>query len=143
MRSREVVMRANRLQPPFTIAGLARAAGVNVETVRFYQRRGLIPEPSRPLGGVRRYAQEDADRIRFIKRAQAMGFTLAEIETLLELRTRRSCKATREIASTKLRLIDERIRALRGLRRELARLVAVCDANPEDTICPAIERLAS
>lgn len=136
-------MSTDSLCGPFTIAGLAHAAGVNVETVRYYQRLGLIPEPARPLGGVRRYATADADRLRFIKRAQAMGFTLVEIKKLLKLRVRRSCRATRALAAAKLRLIDERIRELRRLRRELALVIADCDANSEDSVCPAIDRLAS
>jgi MerR family mercuric resistance operon transcriptional regulator len=127
----------------FTIAGLAHAGGVNVETVRYYQRRGLIPQPPRPLGGVRRYACADAERLRFIKRAQAMGFTLGEIRNLLKLRARGSCRATRELAAGKLQLIDDRIRELRKLRHELVDVIRDCDANTEDSVCPAIERLAS
>jgi MerR family transcriptional regulator, mercuric resistance operon regulatory protein len=126
----------------FTIAGLASAATVSVETVRYYQRRGLMPEPARPLGGVRRYLNEDAERLRFIKRAQGMGFTLEEIKNLLTLRTRRSCRATRELAVTKLQVIDANIRELRQLSDELAQLVAACDANPEESPCPVIDRLA-
>jgi MerR family transcriptional regulator, mercuric resistance operon regulatory protein len=126
----------------YTIGTLAAAAGVNVETVRYYQRRGLVAEPLRPRGGVRRYSEDEAERLRFIKRAQAMGFTLAEIDQLVRLRVRRSCRATRELAAAKLRMLDGRIRELRQLRSELARLVADCDANTEETRCPVIERLA-
>jgi MerR family mercuric resistance operon transcriptional regulator len=128
--------------PLLTIGTLAAAAGVHVETVRYYQRRGLVAEPTRPPGGVRRYSQDDADRLRFIKRAQAMGFTLAEVDQLVRLRTRRSCRATRELAAAKLRIIDARLRQLRHLRREITRLVADCDANAEDTHCPVIDELA-
>jgi MerR family transcriptional regulator, mercuric resistance operon regulatory protein len=136
-------MSADTSSASFTIARLASAAGVNIETVRYYQRRGLMPEPQRPPGGVRRYARADAERLRFIRRAQAMGFTLGEIENLLRLRARRSCRATRDLAATKLQLIDRRISELRKLRRELARVVAECDANTQDSVCPAIDRLAS
>jgi MerR family mercuric resistance operon transcriptional regulator len=128
---------------PYTIARLAAAACVHVETIRYYQRLKLVPEPPRPLGGVRRYTEADAERLRFIKRAQAMGFTLAEIESLLALQRRRSCRATRELAAAKLGLIDARIRELRHLRKELAGLIADCDANTQDTRCPVIQRLAS
>lgn len=124
-----------------TIGALAAAAGVNVETVRYYQRRGLLAEPARPRGGVRRYSVEDADRLRFIKRAQAMGFALAEIETLLKLRTRRSCRATRELAQIKLKAVTARIRELRQLRKELIVIIADCASNAEDTRCPLIDRL--
>jgi MerR family transcriptional regulator, mercuric resistance operon regulatory protein len=128
---------------PYTIARLAAAAGVHVETVRYYQRLRLVPEPPRPLGGVRRYTERDADRLRFVKRAQAMGFTLAEVSSLLNLQSRRSCHATRELAAAKLHTIDARIRELRALRRELAGLIADCDANTQDAKCPVIQRLAS
>lgn len=126
----------------YTIGALAAAAGVHVETIRYYQRRGLVIEPTRPRGSVRRYSQDDAESLRFIKRAQAMGFTLAEIGNLVRLRTRRSCRATRKLAAAKLKILDGRIRELRQLRRELAGLVADCDANSEDTRCPVMERLA-
>ena len=125
----------------YTIARLAAAAGIHVETIRYYQRLRLVPEPPRPAGGVRRYVEADAEPLRFIKRAQAMGFTLAEISSLLQLRTSRSCRATRELAATKMQIVDGRIRELRHLRKELAGLIAACDANSEGTNCPVIERL--
>jgi MerR family mercuric resistance operon transcriptional regulator len=128
---------------PYTIAGLAAAAGVHVETIRYYQRLKLVPEPPRPTGSIRRYTEADAGRLRFIKRAQAMGFTLAEITSLITLQARRSCRATRELAATKLHLVDARIRELRDLRKELAGLIADCDANTQDTQCPVMQRLAS
>lgn len=129
--------------PPYTIAELAAAAGVHVETVRYYQRLKLVPEPPRPIGSIRRYAEADAERLRFIKRAQAMGFTLTEVTSLIAIQARRSCRATRELAATKLRLVDVRIRELRALRKELACLIADCDANKQGKKCPVLERLAS
>jgi MerR family mercuric resistance operon transcriptional regulator len=127
----------------YTIARLAQAAGVHVETIRYYQRLKLVPEPPRPTGGIRRYSEADAERLRFIKHAQAMGFTLAEAASLLTLQARRSCHATRELAVTKLRLVDARLRELSKLRKQLAHLVAECDANTQDANCPVIQRLAS
>lgn len=127
----------------YTIARLAAAVGVHVETIRYYQRLKLAPEPPRPVGGIRRYGEADADRLRFIKRAQAMGFTLEEIRSLITLQARRSCRATRDLAATKLRMIDARIRELRHLRKELAGLIADCDANTQDTKCPVIQRLTT
>lgn len=129
------------VNPSMTIGALAATAGVHVETVRYYQRRGLVPEPLRPRGGVRRYGEADAVRLRFIRRAQAMGFTLAEIANLVRLRGRRSCSATRDLALAKLRIIDGRLRELRRLRAEIALLVADCEANTEEARCPVIERL--
>lgn len=125
-----------------TISGVAVAAAVSVETIRYYQRRGLLREPGRPLGGIRRYAMADVEQLRFIKRAQAMGFTLEEIKSLLKLRTQDACHATRALAVTKLSLIDANIHELRQLRKELAQLVTACDANPDEAHCPVIERLA-
>ena len=127
----------------YTIARLADAAGVHIETIRYYQRLKLVSEPPRPVGGIRRYSETDAERLRFIKRAQVMGFTLAEIRSLITLQARRSCRDTRDLAASKLRLVDARIRELRDLRKELAGLVADCDANKQDTQCPVIQRLAT
>ena len=129
------------MRKSYTIARLAAAAGVNIETIRYYQRRGLTPEPPRPPGGIRRYSEADAERLRFIKRAQAMGFTLGEVTGLLTLKERRSCRATRELAASKLRELDARVRELRILRKELAGLIEQCDANTQDTRCPVLQRL--
>ena len=125
----------------YTISRLAAAAEVNVETVRYYQRRRLMPEPARPAGGTRRYTDTDAQRLRFIKRAQLMGFSLDEIQNLLNLRSRRSCRTTRDLAASKLESVDARIRELRKLRKELAALVAQCDKNASDSECPILDRL--
>jgi MerR family transcriptional regulator, mercuric resistance operon regulatory protein len=127
----------------YTIGQLAAEAGVHVETIRYYQRRKLIPEPERPPGGTRRYNETDAERLRFIKRAQVMGFALVEVESLLSLRARRSCQTTRALAASKLQLVDSQIRELRRLRKELAHLVADCDRNIDEAACPIIERLTS
>jgi len=123
-----------------TIGALAKAAGVHVETVRYYQRRGLLREPARPLNGIRRYAAADVTRLRFIKHAQRSGFTLDEIQALLGLSGRPACKASRSLAANKLLLIEERMRILTRLRRELRAWVAACDANTGDC-CPALEKL--
>ena len=124
-----------------TIGQLARAARVHVETIRYYQRHGLLRQPPRPLNGIRRYGRTDLDRLRFIKRAQHSGFVLKEIHALLGLNGRRACRATRVVAARKLEEIEERRRTLRHLRRELRAWVAACDANTLDA-CPTLERLA-
>lgn len=126
----------------WTISQLAGAAGVHVETVRYYQRRALMPEPPRQPSGIRRYREADLQRLRFIRRAQGMGFTLREIESLIRLTARRSCRATRQLAATKLADVNGRIRELRRLRQDLAGLIARCDANLKDSTCPVIDRLA-
>jgi MerR family mercuric resistance operon transcriptional regulator len=127
----------------YTISRFALAAEVHVETVRYYQRRGLLPEPEKALGSIRRYSDEDVEQLRFIKRAQAIGFSLEEVAMLLALRTDVCCSATRALASEKIAVIEERIASLTQLRGELAEWIAECDSNPDDATCPVIERLAS
>ena len=129
------------MQPSFTIGRLADAAGVHVETIRYYQRRGLMSEPERDLGSVRRYSEVDADHLRFIKRAQAVGFTLTEIQTLIKARYNRSCKATRVLAADKLEAVEQRMKELAHLRRELLHWIAECDANSKAACCPTLDAL--
>jgi MerR family mercuric resistance operon transcriptional regulator len=109
-----------------TIGGLADAAGVGVETVRYYQRRGLLSEPARPRGEVRRYGQEDLKRLRFIRSAQAAGFTLAEIGTLLDLDASDDRPLAYEMAADRVAALDRKIAELRQVRRALSGLAAAC-----------------
>ena len=127
--------------PAFTIARLAQAADVHVETVRYYQRRGLLAEPAREPGSIRRYSDADVETLRFIKRAQGVGFTLEEAANLLALRSRVCCSATRTLAASKLEMIDRRLTELHQLRDELAQWIADCDANPTEASCPVIDHL--
>ena len=124
-----------------TIGQLAAEAGVNVETIRYYQRRKLFPVPKRSNGSARRYGKAEAERLRFIKCAQGTGFTLKEVHELLSLRSPMSCSKTRTMAATKLAVVNERIRELQKLRNELQRLLAACDANTDESRCPIIEGL--
>ena len=124
-----------------SIGALAKAANVNVETIRYYQRRGILREPVRPLNGIRRYGSADVSRLRFIRHAQQSGFTLDEIRALLRLSGRPACGASRALAARKLAAVEEKMRILSRLRRELRSWIASCDANTGDT-CPALERLA-
>ena len=125
-----------------TIGRLAKAAGVNVETIRYYQRRGLVNEPSKPLGGHRRYAPLAATRVRFIKRAQQLGFTLEEITGLLRLEDGQSCRETRLLAEHKLAVVEERIADLNRMRRLLKGLIAECAAGQRPRSCPIIATLS-
>jgi MerR family mercuric resistance operon transcriptional regulator len=125
----------------YTIGALAKAAGVHVETVRYYQRRGLLAVPELSRGSVRRYSDDDTERLRFIKRAQNTGFTLTEIEVLLALRASESCTDARALAARKLAMVEERLRDLRRLRSELKEWIALCDHNPAHEPCPAIRQL--
>jgi MerR family transcriptional regulator, mercuric resistance operon regulatory protein len=123
-----------------TIGVLARAAGVNLETIRFYQRRGLIDTPRKPPGGVRRYPHATLAQLRFIKRAQQLGFSLNEIRELLAL-GEQSCDATRHIAERRLTDIEARLNDLKVMRRMLARLIRECSAG-HDTVCPIVQSLS-
>ena len=112
--------------PRFTIAGLADAAGVHVETVRYYQRRGLLPEPARPQGEVRRYGDEDIRRLKFIRSAQAAGFTLAEIGELLDLSSTDDRAKARQLAQSRVAALDQKIAELQQAREALAGLATAC-----------------
>ena len=125
-----------------TIGGLASVAGVNVETVRFYQRKGLIPEPERPAGSVRRYAQADASRIHFIKTAQKLGFSLYEIAELLKLDDGASCGQARRKAEVKLADVRVRLASLQQIEAVLSNLVTLCAASKGRVRCPMIAALS-
>lgn len=120
-----------------TIGGLARAAAVGVETVRYYQRRGLLTEPARPPGEVRRYGDEDLRRLRFIRSAQAAGFTLNEIKELLELDAADDRARARELARRRVAALDAKIEELREARDALAGLATDC-ANKRGGPCPIL-----
>ena len=124
-----------------TISRLAASAGVHVETVRYYQRRGLLPEPKRPLGGVRRYGPAEIGRLQFIRRAQTMGFTLDEIVGLLDVRGQRACEQTRRLTELKLADVRRRLNELRRLETELVELVAECTQVGSGACCPTLDRL--
>jgi MerR family transcriptional regulator, mercuric resistance operon regulatory protein len=125
-----------------TIGILAKRGGVNVETIRYYQRRGLLEEPSKPSGGFRRYPLESVKRVLFIKRAQGLGFTLEEILGLLVLDEGKACLETREVAAHKLELIEQKIADLSKMRKALSRLVRACDVSTAGAPCPIIHLLA-
>ena len=120
-----------------TIGGLANAAGVGVETVRYYQRRGLLAEPARPPGEVRRYGTEDVRRLRFIRSAQAAGFTLNEIKELLDLDSSDDRARARELADARVAAIDAKIAELGEARDALAGLATAC-ARKRGGACPIL-----
>lgn len=123
-----------------TIAGLARAGGVGVETVRYYQRRGLLGTPARPAdgpGGARRYGEGDVRRLRFIRSAQAAGFTLEQIGELIALDATNDRARARELATERVRALEARIAELTAARDALARLAAECGGGSAGP-CPII-----
>ena len=125
----------------FTIGRLAAAAGVNVETVRYYQRIKLMPLPRKALGGIRRYSAEDLSRLRFIKTAQGLGFTLEEIADLVKLDDGTRCNEARDIAAHKPAVVRARQRDLRRIETVLARLVRQCETLRGTIRCPLIGAL--
>lgn len=124
-----------------TIGKLAKAADVSIETIRFYQRRGLLAAPLKPLTGYRRYNEDAVKRVRFIKQAQILGFTLAEVMGLLQLDNACACAETKALATHKLALIEQKIAGLTLMQRALTELVQQCNANASNTRCPIIDGL--
>lgn len=125
----------------FTIGTLAKQAGINVETIRYYQRRGLVGEPARPLGGIRRYTEAHARRLRFVRQAQTLGFSLEEIADLLTLEDGKHCREAEQIGSVKLATVRERMAQLRRVEKVLAALVDQCQCNTGKVRCPLIAAL--
>ena len=123
--------------PSLTIGKLAVAGGVGVETIRFYQRRGLLRTPTRD-DGIRRYGSEDVRRLRFVRQAQAAGFTLGEIKELVDLDSTQDRRRAREIATTRIKALNEGIRRLQSARDALKRLAAECGSGSAGP-CPIIE----
>jgi MerR family mercuric resistance operon transcriptional regulator len=124
------------------VGAVAKQAGVNVETIRYYQRRRLLAVPAKPPGGVRRYARDTVQRVRFIKRAQQLGFTLEEIAALLRLNDGRHCEETRAVAAQKLVQLERKIADLAAMRSSLARLIRACSRPDARLHCPIIDALA-
>lgn len=125
----------------FTIGQLAKTTAVNIETIRYYQRRGLLKEPVRPYKGIRRYTEKDAQRVRFIKQGQKLGFSLDELKELMSLEDEQQCLEARNIAMKKLSSIRERIEGLRNMEKALSDLVECCSQNADEVSCPIIMAL--
>jgi Hg(II)-responsive transcriptional regulator len=126
-----------------TIGQLAKQAHVNLETIRYYERRGLIPEPVRSQSGYRQYSTEDLQRTRFIKRAQALGFSLKEITELLSLRVEpgMTCKEVKTRVQAKIADVEKRISDLEHMRAALLRLSKRCTGLGPVSKCPILEEL--
>jgi MerR family mercuric resistance operon transcriptional regulator len=117
-----------------TIGVFAKAAGVNVETIRFYQRKGLLPEPDKPYGSIRRYGEADVVRVKFVKSAQRLGFSLDEIAELLRLDDGTHCEEASSLAEHKLQDVREKM-------ADLARMVCACHSRQGNVSCPLIASL--
>ena len=125
---------------PRSISKLAKELSINVETVRFYERRGLIAQPAKPERGYRHYPEETLNRIRFIKRAQELGFTLDEIANLLSLNDH-PCSQVSDLAEHKLNAVKEKMADLRRLEKSLNELLKQCHNNADESHCPIIDSL--
>jgi MerR family mercuric resistance operon transcriptional regulator len=128
-----------------TIGHLARKAQVNVETIRYYERRGLIPEPPRRESGYRQYSEDAVSRIQFIKRAKKLGFSLKEISELLSLRVdpNTTCGDVKSRAEAKTAEVEEKMRALQRMKKALTKLTALCRGSGPTSECPIIEALSA
>ncbi len=126
-----------------TIGKVARLAEVGVETIRFYEREGLIEQPPRRASGYRQYPQATVDRVRFIRRAKELGFSLKEIRELLALRMGpgTTCADIRERAENKIKDIEDRIRRLQRIKRALKKLIATCSDQGAISECPILDAL--
>ncbi len=131
--------------PPLRIGQLARLAQVNVQTLRFYERKGLLPKPPRGPSGYREYPPDTIGVVKFIKRAQELGFSLREIKELLTLRKvpRATCGDVVIVAQGKIDEIEKKINDLRAMQTALSKLLSECKGAAPITQCPIIEALAS
>lgn len=125
----------------FTIGSLAKVTGVHIETIRYYQRRGLVDEPGKPLGGIRRYDERHARRLKFIRKAQTLGFSLEEVADLLALEDGQHCREAERVGAAKLAKVREHIAQLQRVETVLAALVEQCHCNRGTVHCPLIVSL--
>jgi MerR family copper efflux transcriptional regulator len=124
-----------------TIGRLAKEAGVNIDTIRYYERSGLLPEPTRRASGYREYRRTDLDRLRFIGRAKDLGFSLAEIEELLSLSADRNVAGVKHRAGQRLAQVERKIKELQQVRRGLKSLIDNCPGHGELERCPIVAAL--
>jgi MerR family transcriptional regulator, copper efflux regulator len=134
----------NTQQPSLTIGAVAKRAGVHIDTIRYYEREGLLPEPMRRASGYRSYNESVIDRLRFIRRAKDLGFTLEEIRDLLALSAdrHRGVKAVKQRAEQRLASIDARIAELMRIRKGLEQLIEACPGRGDPEQCPILRALA-
>lgn len=128
-----------------TIGQMAKRAEVNIETIRFYERRGLMPKPLRRESGYRQYSDGDIARLRFIRRAKELGFSLKEISELLSLRVDpdTTCGDVKRRAEVKIADMEEKIKALQRMKKALTKLASTCRGRGPTTECPILEMLGS
>ena len=128
--------------PSMTIGRLAKEAGVNIDTIRYYERNGLIPEPVRRASGYREYEIADVRRLRFIVRAKDLGFTLAEIAELMSLSADRDVGGVKRRAEQRLEQVEGKIKELQRVRRGLKTLIDACPGHGDLERCPIVAALS-
>ncbi|UTW13029.1 Hg(II)-responsive transcriptional regulator [Marinobacterium rhizophilum] len=128
-------------QDQLTIGAFARQGGVTVETIRFYQRKGLLPVPNRLQGGIRRYGAADIRRLGFIRSAQGLGFSLEEVAQLLRLEDGSHCREASRLAEGKLQQVRQKLADLQRMEIALAAIVDACQAQTGALSCPLTESL--
>jgi len=129
------------VEQQLTIGTLAKAAGVNVESIRFYQRKRLLAEPDKPYGGIRRYDASHVRRVRFVKSAQRLGFSLDEVGDLLSLDDGADCAQASTMAERKLADVREKLADLRRMEAALSESLKACRASRGNVCCPLITSL--
>ncbi len=129
----------------YKVGEVAKKAGVNLQTIHYYERRGLLPRPPRTESNYRLYPRDAVRRVQFIRRAQELGFTLKEIKELLSLRAAplARCADVRNRAQAKLQNIDEKMRTLQAMRKALTKLIGECSGKGPVTECPILDALDS
>lgn len=128
--------------PSLKVSQLAERAGVGIDTVRYYERAGLLPEPPRRPSGYREYPPQAVERLRFIRRAKALGFTLEEIAGLLELSDQRAdVEAVKRLAQTRLAEVEKKLRELERVRDGLRQLTEACPGHGDASACPILSAL--
>lgn len=127
------------------IGEVAERGGVHLQTIRYYEREGLLPQPARMASGYRLFTEDTVRRVRFIKRAQELGFTLSEIKELLTLRVNesRTSAEVRSIAAAKIADVDEKIRSLQAIKQALTHLTGRCSGHGPASECPILESIDS
>lgn len=127
------------------ISEVAERGGVNLQTIRYYEREGLLPKPPRLSSGYRVFPGDTVNRVRFIKRAQELGFSLAEVRELLSIRIdpRKECSDVKHLAQTKIADIDDKIRTLKAMKRVLNGLTEMCPGRGPSNACPILESIDS
>ena|SRR5437868_6925836 len=128
-----------------TMGQVAQRGGVNPQTIRYYEREGLLPEPPRSASGYRAFSPDAVHRVLFIKRAQELGFSLAEIRELLsiQINTKKGCTDVKRLAKTKIVDIERKIRTLQSMKRVLVKLAKVCPGQGPSSQCPILESFNS